>query len=248
MRYCSQCDFLSDDSCNFCPNCGTRMRPCAKQDDSLWHESPQSPPQQRTSTPVYNNPADCKKTSSEEAVENWRKKPFWYVIGILVILALIVWGIKDRRDYQMAQSSASSSTASYAQFEAKTDIPTRKPAEAQSSSVYGMDAFINYVKNRMYSDENLKGNCSVDSTDNSVIVWLSFNGLATELMSEMISGTSESHDALSGVILSLCLDLMDKAEDYKADCTIMVALLNDSNPENTLIAYIDGIKVSDYLD
>lgn len=247
MRYCPQCDFLSDDSCNFCPNCGTRMRPCVKQDDSSWHESPQSPPQQRVSTPVYNttsvaNRPQVKKQSKTGA------KPFWYVIGILVILSLIVWGIKDRRDYQVAQSSASSSTASYAQFEAKTDTPTRKPAEAQSSSVYGMDAFVNYVKNRMYSDENLKGNCSVDSTENSVIVWLSFNGLATELMSEMLSGTSESHDALSGVILSLCLDLMDKAEDYKADCTIMVALINDSNPENTLIAYIDGIKVSDYLD
>ncbi len=129
---------------------------------------------------------------------------------------------------------------------APTPKPTVKPSTSAAS--YSMSDFVEYVENRTYSDKNLKGNCKVESDDSSVTVWLSFDGLATELLTEMLSGQKSSHDSLQITIKALCLDLMNKAEEYKVDCNIMVALLNDANPENTMIAYIDGIKVSDYLD
>lgn len=114
MRYCPQCDFLSNDSCNFCPNCGTRMRPCVKQDASPWYESQQSPPQQTTNSHVKANP----QVMSGPAVKKQRKtrpESFWRAIGIIVILLIIVLSIKDRKDYQRYQSYAPSSAESHSQ-------------------------------------------------------------------------------------------------------------------------------------
>lgn len=114
MRYCPQCDFLSDDSCNFCPNCGARMRPCMKQDDSSWHESPQSPPQQRASTPVYNTTPIANRPPVKKQRKT-RPESFWRAIRIVVILSIVFLSIVNRKDYQRYQSYTSNSVESQSQ-------------------------------------------------------------------------------------------------------------------------------------
>lgn len=112
MRYCPQCDFLSDDSCNFCPNCGTRMRPCAKQDDSSWHESPQSPPQQRVNTPVYNTTPIANRPPVKKQRKT-RPESFWRAVGIAVILLIIILGIQDNRSYRKYKTTADDYVSTY---------------------------------------------------------------------------------------------------------------------------------------
>ncbi len=122
------------------------------------------------------------------------------------------------------------------------------PETTSETESYTMSDFVKYVENRMYSDKNLEGHCEVRSTDKYVAVLFSFDGVAEELITEALTGERSLHDEMDVAVSAMCLDLMSKAEEYKVNCNIMVALLNDVNPENTLISYIDGGKVSDYLD
>ena len=118
-----------------------------------------------------------------------------------------------------------------------------------ASSSYTMSDFKSYVETCMKSEPNLKGCYKIQTKGESLTIWLTFDGMAETMLYEQLSGSTKTHDSMDKSIKNLCITFYDIAVENGLDnCSVMVALLNDANTENTLLGYINGIKVSDFLD
>lgn len=132
-----------------------------------------------------------------------------------------------------------------------TPTPSSNSSKPNSGvkSKYSTSDVADVAKQILDSEEILKNCYEIQTSEDSVIVWLTFDGMAETMTREQLNGSTKTHDSMDKSTKDLCTILCNSAALFELDdCSIMVALLNDVNTENTLIAYIDGMKVSDYLD
>lgn len=237
-RTCSQCGCEVGGNAKFCANCGAMLPPVPKPEPLPKLPASEEPQQSSTDAEVAEKAAQEEQELARQRSDE-KTRNFFILIGMVAIIAIFF--------IVLAVNNSSSSAAS-------SPSPTQTIRQTSDSgkttySSYTISDFKNYVETCMKSEPNLKGCYKVQTKGDSLTIWLTFDGMAETMLYEQLAGSTETHDSMDKSIKDLCVTFYDIAvEEGLDDCSVMVALLNDVNTENTLLAYINGIKVSDFLN